>query len=224
MSTLDLIDRGRLCRIYNGVENSPPHNAWQAGLEFRRRFGILPDCPLVIQVSWIIPAKGIDDFLEAAHLVVGRRSDVRFAIVGEGDTRPDYARRAIELGLERHVTWTGLVEDPYNEGVYAAADVICQVSRWQEAFGCTIAEAMMFERPLVATRVGGIPELVCDSVSGFLAAPGDATAIAEHILALVADAELRRTMGECGRTFAVKHFNLRANVAKLLKLYGIAVP
>jgi glycosyltransferase involved in cell wall biosynthesis len=126
------------------------------------------------------------------------------------------------MGLQDHVTWTGLVADPLAEGVYEAADVVCQASRWQEAFGWSIAEAMSCRKPLVATRVGAIPELVKDGDSGFLVPPRDAGAMAERILQLLGDRGLRERMGASGRKAVEANFNLKTNVAELLRLYGIA--
>jgi L-malate glycosyltransferase len=141
--------------------------------------------------------------------------------VGEGPGRDRFAARAEDLGLAGHVTWTGLVCDPFAEGVYAAADVVCQVSRWQEVFGCTIAEAMALSKPLVATRVGGIPELVRDGITGFLTERGDARAIADKILLLLKDSSLRERMGAAGREAAVDLFDCRKNVNELIRVYGI---
>ena len=102
-----------------------------------------------------------------------------------------------------------------------AADVVCQASRWQEGFGWSIAEAMSRRKPLVATRVGAIPELVKDGDSGFLVPPGDAGAMAERILQLLGDRELGERMGSSGRQAVEANFNLRTNVSRLLQLYGI---
>src|SRR5262249_31552242 len=155
--------------------------------------------PLVTQVSWIIPEKGIGDLLEAWRLVLEKHRKAHLVVVGDGPARDDYVRVAAGMGLEDHITWTGLVRDPLGEGVFAAADVVCQVSRWEEVFGFTIAEAMACGRPVVATRVGGIPELVEDGRTGFLVPRGDIHGIASRISALLADAGLRARMGHAGR-------------------------
>ena len=63
-------------------------------------------------------------------------------------------RRAVEMGIEDRVTWTGMVEDAFGEGVFEAADVVCQFSRWEEVFGWTIAEAMAHGKPVISTRAG----------------------------------------------------------------------
>jgi glycosyltransferase involved in cell wall biosynthesis len=215
----DLVPRDRVKMIYNSADLARVSDVQAA--DFRHKHSIPPDRTLVLQVSWIIPEKGIGDLLSAAQLVISRNPNVHFAFVGEGAYRGRYAQQAAEMGIEDHVTWTGQVEDPMTEGVYGAADVVCQVSRWEEVFGYVIAEAMASSKPLVVTRVGGIPELVEDGKTGFVLDRGDAPAIAERILRLVVDRELRDQMGRAGREAAVARFNLEENVARVVNLYGI---
>lgn len=217
-----LVSSRRVQRIYNAVDLSSLSGDGQAGLAFRQKYSIPAQCPLVVQVSWIRPEKGFPDLLEAARLVLARNTHVHFAFAGEGAHRKQYEEQTADMGLARHVTWTGLVTNPLAEGVYAAADVVCQVSRWQEGFGWTIAEAMSCRKPLVATSVGGIPELVKDGESGFLVPPSDPDAIADKILALIGDPALRERMGIAGRKAVETSFNLKTNVAELLQFYGIS--
>ena len=207
--------------IYNGVDLSRIAKSSQAADEFRRRYSIPQDRSVVLQVSWIIPEKGILDLLAAARIAVSRNPKAHFVIVGEGPFREEYMKKADELGLRDHVTWTGTIEDPFNEGVYDVADVVCQVSRWEEVFGWTIAEAMSYGKPVIATRVGGIPELVTDNESGFLVEGGDVNALAEKILKLMSDPALRERMGQAGRRTVDAKFDLQKNVGQLVKAYGI---
>ena len=188
---------------------------------FRRRFGIAPERKVVCQVSWIIPEKGILDLLAAARIVVTQSRSAHFVIVGDGPFREEYARKAVELGLREHVTWTGLLEDPFAAGVFDAADVVCQASRWEEVFGWVIAEAMAYRRPVVATRVGGIPELVSHGESGLLIGRGDVQELARALLTLLDDPAQRESMGAAGRRRVDAHFDLRKTVAQLVEVYGI---
>jgi glycosyltransferase involved in cell wall biosynthesis len=143
-------------------------------------------------------------------------------LVGEGAYREQYMRDAAAMGIADRVTWTGMVKDPFGEGVFAAADVVCQFSNWEEVFGWMIAEAMAHGKPVVATRVGGIPELITNSTSGFLVERNDTAAMSERILTLLADPELRARMGEAGREIVSEKFDLRKNVAQLISSYGIS--
>ena len=221
-----VIERGlfpsELCEvIYNGVDLSRVTASAERGAAFRRRFSIPKEHKIVLQVSWIIPEKGVLDLLAAARRVTSQNPDVHFVVVGDGAFREEYTRRAVDWGLREHVTWTGLVEDPFSAGVYDAADVVCQVSRWEEVFGWVIAEAMAYRKPVIATRVGGIPELVIDEDSGFLIERGDVETLAERVLTLIGDPERREAMGLAGRKRVDASFDLQKNVAQLLEAYGI---
>ena len=220
--TRGLFPTARCQRIYNGVDLDRVVVSRERAAAFRRRFSIPEDRFVITQVSWIIPEKGILDLLDAARLVVGTRPSCHFVIVGEGAFRQGYMAKSRELGLQEHVTWTGLVEDPFTAGVYDAADILCQASRWEEVFGWVIAEAMAYGRPVVGTRVGGIPEVISDQETGFLVDRGDVNALAARIVTLVDDPKRRSIMGTSGRKRVAATFDLRTNVSQLLESYGIS--
>lgn len=217
--TFGTIAPSRLKRIYNGADLERAAAEGGSGEQFRRRHGIPSGRILVVQVSWIIPDKGVPDVLEAARLALAQEPNLHFAFVGEGKYREEYTRRAIEMGIGEHVTWTGLSRDPMGEGVFAAADISCQASRWEEAFGLVIAEGMAFGKPFVATRVGGIPEVVLDGETGYLTAKGDTAALAERIVQLARDPSLRHKLGQAGRAYAQREFDVRRNAQALVDLY-----
>ena len=221
MSSFGLLPRDRFQMIYNAVDLSRVKADPQRAIDFRRRYSIPMDRSIVTQVSWVIPEKGIIDFLETARVVSRQNQNVQFVIVGEGDYRERYMKQAAEMGIADRVTWTGMVEDPFGEGVFEAADVVCQFSRWEEVFGWMIAEAMAHGKPVVATRAGGIPELVQDQESGYLVDRGDIETMSDKILTLLKDSELRRRMGSTGKNIVHEKFDLTNNVAKLIASYGL---
>ncbi len=221
MTALGLLPRNRYEMIYNSVDLSRVLPSDQRAAEFRRRYSIPPNRTIVLQVSWIIPEKGIPDLLKAARLVLEKDANVQFVFVGEGAYREQYTKEAVAMGLGDHVTWTGLVLDPFAEGVYDAADIVCQVSCWEEVFGWVIAEAMAYSKPVLGTRVGGIPELIEDNESGFLVDRGDTIAMFQKVLLLASDPNLRRRMGQAGRQITNRKFNLKQNVGRLIDCYGL---
>jgi len=221
MSSFGLLPRDRFQMIYNGVDLSRVKSDRQQAIDLRRRDSIPLDRSIVTQVSWIIPEKGIIDFLETARIVSRQNRNVQFVIVGDGGYRQECMSRAVEMGIEDRVTWTGMVEDPFGEGVFEATDVVCQFSRWEEVFGWTIVEAMAHGKPVVTTRVGGIPELVQDHESGYLVDRGDTKTMSNKVLTLLNDASLREYMGSKGKNIARQKFDLRNNVAKLIASYGL---
>jgi glycosyltransferase involved in cell wall biosynthesis len=217
MRRRDLIDARRVTRIYNSVDLAASHGD---GASFRRRHGVPAGVPVVAQASWMIPEKGITDLIEAARIVIDRIPQAHFLLAGEGKHRSEYMARAHDLGMEKQFTWTGLVHNPVADGLYAAADVVCQVSRWEEAFGWVIAEAMAAARPIVATRAGGIPELVSDGTNGFLVPVRAPAQIAQRVIQLLEDAALRQRMGAAGRQAAEEKFDLSRNLDTLMHAYG----
>ena len=217
----DLLPRKRFHIIYNSVDISRAALGLATGDAFRRRHNIPPDALVVTQVSWLIPEKGVDDLLIAARDVVAAEPRAHFLLAGDGAYRPNLEQTARDLGIESHVTFTGVVTDPLAGGLYAASDVVCQMSRWEEVFGYVNAEAMASGKPLVGTRVGGIPEIIDDGKTGFLVERRDTAAMAARILDLLRDPDLRDAMGEAGREVVAEKFNHKTNVAQLVRLYGL---
>lgn len=222
MTKFGLLPKSRFEMIYNGVDLTRVKTDSQLAISFRERYSIPAERAIVTQVSWMIPDKGIADFLETAKLVLEQNRNVQFVLVGDGVQRAQYARDAAALGLGDRITWTGMIDDPFGEGVFHAADVICQFSRWEEVFGWMIAEGMAHGKPIVATRVGGIPELVTDGVTGHLVNRRDVIAMSERVLALLGDSELRACMGHAGRETVSARFDLKKNVAQLVAAYGVS--
>lgn len=221
LTTLGLLPPERHELVYNAVDLSRITEQPERAAEFRRKYAIPAQRVVIVQVSWIIPEKGIPELLQAARILVSRNPDVHFVLVGEGSYREQFMRDAEALGIAGHIAWTGLIQDPFGEGVYEVADIVCQLSEWEELFGWMIAEAMAYGKPIVATRVGGIPELVSDNVSGYLVNRGDPAAAAEKLEMLAADAGLRRKLGEQGREVVKSKFDLKRNVAQLVDLYQL---
>ncbi len=217
----DLLPKERFHIIYNSVDIARAKQGMAEGVQFRERFHIPAGSMVVTQVSSMIPEKGIQDLLAAAREVLAGEPEAHFVLAGEGAHRQRFEQMAADLGIASHVTFTGVVQDPLADGLYSASDVVCQMSRWEEVFGYVIAEAMAAGKPVVATRVGGIPELIADGGTGFLIDRGDTAAMAAKILELLRSPEQRRRMGEAGLRAATAKFNHKTNVAQAIALYKI---
>lgn len=220
-SARGLLPKERFRVIYNSVDTARAAGGAVHAAEFRARYAIPADAIVIAQVSWLIPEKGVDDLIEAARTVTAAEPRTHFVLAGEGAHRPNLEQRVRELGLESRVSFIGVVKDPLAEGLYAASDIVCQMSRWEEVFGYVNVEAMACSRPLVGTNAGGIPEIIQDGVTGFVVPRRDSAAMAARILELVRDPELRRRMGEAGRAVCREKFELSTNVGQVVKLYGL---
>jgi glycosyltransferase involved in cell wall biosynthesis len=168
----------------------------------RRELGIGPDTIVVITVANLRHEKAYDVLLDAAAQAIGNRSDLLFLSVGQGPLAAEMEERRIRLGLGDRFRFLGFRRDVHD--LLAAADVFCLASR-NEGLPVALMEAYAAGLPVVATRVGGLPEVVEDGRSGLLVAPEDPGALAEAILAVAADEARRGKMGrrasELGRRF-----------------------
>ena len=201
--------------ICNSVDN---HCDLGDGRAFRQRYGIPEDRIVVLKISWLVPEKGIDRSLRAAKRALEARRDLHFVFCGDGAHRQEYERLATELGIAGNVTWTGQIADLAASGAFRAAQIQMQCSQWHEAFCLSVAEGMSAALPIVASRMGGLPELVEDGVNGFLFDANSDTELADAILKLAADDELRLRMGAKGRERALKDYDLARNVARWVEV------
>jgi glycosyltransferase involved in cell wall biosynthesis len=152
--------------------------------ELRRAAGFADEAPLVGMVGRLVPIKDAPTFLQAARRVHEARPDARFALVGDGDERPALERLTAELGLDGALHFAGWRQDL--RPVYGDLDVVVNASR-NEGTPVALIEAMAAGRPVVATRVGGTPDLLGGGARGRLVPPGEPEALAGGILETLAD-------------------------------------
>jgi len=161
------------------------------------------------------PAKGHDDILHAAALV-RRRADVRFVLVGDGPRETALRKLTSELGLEGAVVFLGRRDDV--PALLTRAGVVCHPSR-MEGLPNAVMEAMAAARPIVATAVGGTPELVQHRRHALLVPPERPEALAAAILELVADPARGARLGAAARARVAESFGVDALVARVDRLY-----
>lgn len=162
------------------------------GRDLRKETGIPQDAVVVATVAALAPHKAHCVLLKAAHLLAKRNPRIRFLLAGEGELRSKIERDIHNLGLEDTVKLLGFVGDV--GAVYRAADIFAISSR-EEGLCSSILDAMYFSLPVVATKAGGIPELVSDGVNGFIVPVDNCAMFADRLDLLAGDAGLRAKMG-----------------------------
>ena len=162
------------------------------------------------------PEKGHPTLLEAWSSVVAAVPNATLLVVGEGSRREALEAMAHELGVADRVVFTGRRDDV--PAVTAALDVAVLPS-YREALGLTILEAMALSRPIVASNVGGIPEMVEDGVTGLLVPPHDAEALAAAIIRLLRDHPLADTLGRAGHDLVHEKFCIERMVSAVEQIY-----
>jgi glycosyltransferase involved in cell wall biosynthesis len=178
-------------------------------IKFRREIGVDDDIPLIGNVGMIRPDKGQLVLVEAARLVLEQRPDARFVIVGQGTgilKRGINVRNAIDqAGLADKIIMAGYRWD--TPDVYAACDMIVIASLHTEASPIVLREAFASGRPLIATRVGDIPEIVQHRHNGLLIEPGDSRVLADGIMEFIRDPKLAASCATNGLRYATEHFS-----------------
>jgi glycosyltransferase involved in cell wall biosynthesis len=208
---------GRVETVHNGVELPPA-----AGIaNVRAELGLAPGSQVVGSVARLCDVKGQRELIDAFARLRNGAAGARLLLVGEdletgGRYRADLERRAAELGVGDRVHFAGHRDDV--PAVLDSIDVFALPS-WTEGLPMTVLEAMAHGRPVVATPVGGTPELVVDGETGVLVRPRDPDDIARGLARVLADPEAARAMGEAGRRRVAERFTAAEMERRVLAAY-----
>jgi glycosyltransferase involved in cell wall biosynthesis len=177
--------------------------------ELRARLGLPEGAPVATIVAALRPEKNHELFLRAAAKVHAARPDAHFLVIGDGALKPQLEKLTAELRLGDSVHYLGTRSDIPE--LLALTDVFA-LSSHMEANPVSILEALACGKPVVATHVGSVPEVVIDRTTGYLVSPGDVHAMSERILELFGDRELAQRMGAAGRDLVVNQWSLERMV------------
>jgi glycosyltransferase involved in cell wall biosynthesis len=178
--------------------------------------GISPTSILIGALGNLRPEKNLETFLLAARSIVDAIPSIEFLVIGDGPAANQLKQLANDLRLSQSVHFLG--ERPDVPDLLAALDILV-MSSYTESFPNAILEAMAMGKPVVATNVGGIPEVVEEGQTGFLIPARDPKAIAERVLSLCRDSARRLQMGRAARARVESNFTVQAVTAKLETIY-----
>lgn len=197
----------------NGVDTATFRPRERAtGEPLRAALGLAPDVPLIGFVGRLSPEKAPQVFVRAALMLKTQMPEARAVFVGEGPMLADLTDMVERYGLQQHVHFAGVRQDM--PALYGELDVLVSCS-YTEAMPLVLLEAMACGVPAVATRVGGVPDIVEHGRTGWLAAPDNFDEIGRLCAQLLADAPLRRRMGERARERAVQRLDLTPSLARV---------
>ena len=181
--------------IYNGLKPPVESRAQPA------------DPPHLLCVCRLLRCKGIDVALRALSLLLPRFPSLRLLVAGDGPARAELEDQAALLGLENAFSLIGLVSPTDIPGLMSRASLVVVPSRDEEGFGLVALEAAFAERPAIASRVGGLPEVVLDGETGLTVPAEDPEALAEAIVSLLRDRSRAAALGAAARARALKDFS-----------------
>lgn len=222
-----LIARGippvRLRHVPLGVDGVTSYPVSPATADrFRSLLGVTAETPLLLCATRLEEHIGLETVIDAMPAILAAHGEARLFIVGDGPAREAIERRIANLGLQESVTIIGHLSSVLAR-LYSTADVVIHVGP-PLAFSAAAAECMAAGSPVVAARVGGIPEQVVHEETGLLYDPGDAKGLASAVKVLVEDRELRDGMGQLAREHALQHHEITATTEQYVQLWRDMAP
>jgi glycosyltransferase involved in cell wall biosynthesis len=212
---------GRVDVVYNGIDAAAVRGAVVAADRdaLRDAAGIPRDAMVVGTVGRLTRDKGIETLLRAVASLEGRHEELWTLIVGDGPDLDRLRQLAAEHLIADRVVFADFVEEPY--ALLATMDIFA-LPTLMESFGMAAVEAMAAGLPVVASNVGGVPEVIDDDIDGMLVAPGQPAALAAVLGCLIADPRLRARLGADAAQGAARRFTLTAMADATAAVYDAA--
>ncbi|MCM8790582.1 MAG: glycosyltransferase family 4 protein [Candidatus Omnitrophica bacterium] len=219
VANLGVVKSSKTAVIPLGFELDRFLNCEIAKGSFRKHLGFSDETFLVGIVGRLVPIKNHKMFLDAAKYFRQKRPDanVKFIVVGNGESEFSIKEYAAQIGIQQDIIFTGWVDELAS--VYESLDVVGLTSL-NEGTPVSIIEAMASAKPVVATAVGGVEDLIRDGENGFLVKSGDFAAFAERLISLMEDKILCRNMGICGRVSVSNIYSKERLVSDIKRLYN----
>lgn len=213
-----LVDQGippaRAITVHEGIDLAHVNAAPRANVH--ETFWLPHNAPVVGAVGALVPHKGHRYLIDAAAQVVRDVPDARFVILGEGELHQPLEKQIADHGLEKHVLLAGFRQDVLS--LLKGFDVFTMPSV-TEGLGTSLLDAMACEKPIVASRVGGIPEVVRDGETGLLAPPKDSASLAGELVKVLKNRELAARLAANGLKRVREYFTVERMVEETLSVY-----
>lgn len=211
------VPEGMMRRVYTGIDirrvlesNKPEPGA-------REEFGFEPHHLVIGSVARLVPMKGHTHLLDAAPLVLERRPEARFLIVGDGELRPQLEEQAARLGVSNAVIFAGTRLDLGR--ILTAMDISVLASVDKEGLPIILVESCLFEKPAVMSDVAGIREIITDGVTGRLVPPGDHAALADALCKSLECPDEAAAMAREAAALVRREFDVDNTAAQLDEIY-----
>lgn len=220
--------RQQLKHIYNGIDIISYKRTKTTRAEKRIELGLGKDDFVCATVGRLVPVKGHQYLIEAIKKVVNKIPSAKFLFIGDGELMPDLLAQTKSLGLCKNILFLGARSDIAE--ILNCIDIFLLPSL-NEGFGIVLVEAMAMKKPVIATNVGGVPEIVVNETTGILLSPKDPEAFSSAIIRLYDTPEISMKMGLAGYNRARRLFDITTTVTEFESLYcdlikkkGVAEP
>ncbi len=209
------ISEEKICTIYNAVDPDELIRV-NANINIREQYKISEEAPLVAVVGRFSQEKGHSFFTEVLPQIVIQLPELKVMFIGDGPLKEDIQQQVDQYGLKSHVIFTGYQRNLHD--FYRAIDLLVLPSL-SEGMPNVALEAMLHAKPVVATRVGGVPEVIVDGETGILVDSQSPDQLAEAVIRLFNNRALLRVFGTAGKNRVLSKFNPVERVKKIIALY-----
>ena len=208
----------KVLTIYNGIDLTHYRHIdrQKVRVEVRNELNIPVEANVLATVAVLRDLKGIQFMIRAMPKILASYSDAYYLVAGDGTYRDTLVAEVAELGVENRVSFTGMRKDIPR--ILSASDVFV-LPTLTEALPTVLAEAMAAHLPIIASAVGGIPEMINDYENGRLVSPGNVQQLTDVVIELLSDGGSRQKMGEAGWEVVNRKFNISEQVRRLSDLY-----
>jgi len=211
-------DKSKTSVIYNGVNTVTFHPVNKG--ESRKKLGLPKNRKIILSVRRLVYKNGLDTLIESVPLLTRDHPNILFVVAGKGPSRKLIEDRIKELGIDSNIKLTGFVPDRLLPVYYDAADYFVLPSASGEGLPLVLLEGMACGLPVIATTVGGTPEIIKHMKNGVLVPPRNPEAMAEAMSKLLSEERLGPTIGEEARKIVENRFTWAENLRQLQKIYN----
>jgi glycosyltransferase involved in cell wall biosynthesis len=211
-------DKAKTSVLYNGVDTNCFHSV-NKGVS-RKKLGLPKTRKIIFSVRRLVYKNGIDTLIDSAYIVARDNPNILFVVAGKGPSRKLIEDHIKELGIEDNIKLTGFVPDELLPVYYDAADYFVLPSASGEGLPLVLFEAMACGLPVIATTVGGTPEIINQMKNGILVPPKNPEAMAEALSKLLAEEKLGQTIGDEARKNVESRFTWEENLRQLIEAYN----
>lgn len=211
--------REKFVTIHSGMNVDPFAHAVDHREAVRQKYGLRDEHVVVGKIARLFHLKGHADLVPAAKLVADRHPNVRFLLVGDGILRAELEQQIESLGLKEHFIFTGLVPPTEVPAMIGAMDILVHAS-YREGLARALPQALIAGRPAISYDIDGAREVVIDDQTGYLVGAGQVADLADRMIRLVGDQELRQRMGREGQSRFTDLFRHETMTRRIRELYA----
>jgi len=213
------IDKSKLATLYNIPEYHTFETTSTSQANLKQDYGFSEEDFIVGYVGRITFEKGIEYLIRAVDNAVKITDQIKLVIAGDGNKKIELQQLVKELKLNKSVTFAGFIAHEDIPSFYELCDVIVLPSIWDEPLSRVLLETFHFSKPVIATKTGGTPEIISDGENGLLVEPKNSDQIADKILFLYNNPDIRKRIQENVKSYSIKNLNSRTLTKKFLNMY-----